>query len=235
MKLDRVTITGADDSVHPGAVCELAEQFPFAEWGILFSRSSEGRPRYPTMKWLEDLLSVASAGLKLSAHLCGRWVRDLCLGKPSFLLDRPGVTDSFQRAQINFHASGHATDLDKFAAALKIWDRDEYIIQFDEVNDVLLRELVERGVKAVPLFDTSGGAGIEPTTWPSADPFEYSGYAGGLHPDHILGQLDRIRDAAGDRRIWVDVETHVRSSDDERLDLKKVTAFLSKLAPHVTT
>ena len=38
MKLTRVTITGADDSVEPRALAELSEAFPFVEWGLLMSK-----------------------------------------------------------------------------------------------------------------------------------------------------------------------------------------------------
>ena len=31
--LDRVTITGADDSVRPTDLLELSREFPFVEWG----------------------------------------------------------------------------------------------------------------------------------------------------------------------------------------------------------
>ena len=49
--LTRVTITGADDAVDPGALVALSAEFPFVEWGILFSKSREGEARYPSAEW----------------------------------------------------------------------------------------------------------------------------------------------------------------------------------------
>ncbi|MHB1675039.1 MAG: hypothetical protein ACYCSP_12405 [Acidobacteriaceae bacterium] len=37
MKLETVTITGADDSTDIVELAELSEEFPFVEWGILIS------------------------------------------------------------------------------------------------------------------------------------------------------------------------------------------------------
>ena len=37
MILDRVTITGADDSIHVEQLAELSQAYPYVEWGILVS------------------------------------------------------------------------------------------------------------------------------------------------------------------------------------------------------
>ena len=79
---------------------------------------------------------------------------------------------------------------------------------------------------AVPLFDLSGGAGILPESWPKAKG-EYCGYAGGLSPENLEEQLEKIKCVVDeDQKIWIDVETHVRSSDDKQFDLDKVRKFL---------
>ena len=65
MKLDRVTITGADDSVDPLQLRALSLEFPFVEWGILVSHSntictSYPKPRFPSPKWIADLQGLVS-------------------------------------------------------------------------------------------------------------------------------------------------------------------------------
>lgn len=51
--LERVTITGADDSTDISQLVELSQEFPFVEWGILVSRRSEGGPRFPSREWID--------------------------------------------------------------------------------------------------------------------------------------------------------------------------------------
>lgn len=233
MILDRVTITGADDSVAPKELVKLSQRYPFVEWGILLSRSREGTPRFPSEDWMLRLKDVVPNEVKLSGHLCGAWVRALCRGSRRFELERPGIARLFQRIQLNFHGAPHEILVDRFLECLHFWDREEIIFQFDRVNNGLMGEAIAGGVRAAPLFDTSGGAGVEPGEWP-APIAPYCGYAGGLHPDHLAEQLERIALAAGTSRIWIDVETHVRSDDDKTFDLAKVEAFLAIAEPWVT-
>lgn len=235
MILDRVTITGADDSIMPERLEELSLRFPFVEWAILLSRSQEGSPRFPSLRWMEDLADVArtAPSLKLSGHLCGAWVRALCRGSNRFVAERPSIANMFRRVQLNFHAEPHDAPEDLLAICLKEWRREEYILQLDGVNNPMLGSLWYAGIRAVPLFDTSGGAGIEPDEWPSPIG-DYCGYAGGLHPDLLALQLEHIAVAAGQSRVWIDVETHVRSNDDALFDLAKVEKFLAIAEPWVT-
>jgi hypothetical protein len=237
MIIDRVTVTGADDSIEPERLLDIGAAFPWVEWGVLLSRRQEGSPRFPSLAWIEKLAAIDPGRRPrpvLSGHLCGGWVRDLARGEFTFAKERPAIANIFARVQLNFHAEPLLIDAKPMARALLDWDRREYIIQFDKVNDGVLASLASDGVRVVPLFDTSGGAGREPESWPSAEIFQYSGYAGGLHPDRLPAQLDRIATAAGEARIWIDVETHVRSDDDTKFDLNKVIRFLTAAQPFVT-
>lgn len=235
MILDRVTVTGADDSIDPEHLVGLSRRYPWVEWGIFLSRSQEGAPRFPTLAWIEALKEVAqSVPLRLSGHLCGQWVRALCRGSNRFRVERPTIADMFQRVQLNFHGDPHEVNMVPMVEHLKVWGREEYILQFDGGTTAeFLGELVKRGVPTAPLFDKSGGAGIEPEEWPA--PFcSYSGYAGGLHPDHVDEQYQRIALAAGGSRIWTDVETHVFSHGGTQFDLAKVEKYLAAAEKWVT-
>jgi hypothetical protein len=266
MRLDRVTITGADDSIgHPANLIPLTKEFPFVEWGILASRSQNGDgvrgntiffPRYPSFRWIAQLKELSDSNkMNLSLHLCGKWVRDLLVGEisvPSSLLDGP----AFQRVQLNFHAEKTACNPPQFHAALNsigskrrptMESATQWIFQIDGANgNVHLESLygendLDRGdVDAVPLFDISGGAGILPTEWPKPEYMEndvdniYHGYAGGLGPETLQQQFPLIADAAGETRIWIDMETSVRSDGDRLFDLDKVRRCLEICAPFVT-
>jgi hypothetical protein len=234
--LDRVTLTGPDESVSPESLIPLSREFPYAEWGILFSKSRFDCPRYPGREWARKLAGLAKAtpgGMKLSAHLCGGLVRDLLKGKNTLLAEHPDIWNVFQRVQINFHAEPHVAE-DALFEALRESPGKQYILQMDGVNDDIFWKARSRGVNAVPLFDQSHGAGVEPDKWPMAYAKTYCGYAGGLGPRNLGAQLEAISAAAGDERVWVDMETRVRSPDDRRFDLVLVKACLEVARPFVT-
>jgi phosphoribosylanthranilate isomerase len=160
-------------------------------------------------------------------------VRDFCRGGSEFASDRPGFNIAFDRLQLNFHASPHEVEPAAFGSTLRTVEPPQgYIFQFDGANDGLLRLALAAGVKAAPLFDLSGGAGRLPDSWPIASQ-PYSGYAGGLSPENLREQLALIAEAAGEERVWIDVETHVRSGGDRQFDLGKVERFLEIAEPWV--
>lgn len=215
MPLNRVTITGADDSIEPTQLIKLTEQYPFVEWGILVSQSSMGKPRFPSEPWLNKLrlLTRVPHQLPLSLHICGKWVRQLLAGVDAI---PPEMLHGYSRVQLNFHAE--RTDCSapiSAASILSAW-REKYhikqvIFQIDGVNgnkhmDAIMEQYDPDFwfVHCVPLFDASGGAGVLPSEWPRPCYFDemeeadYHGYAGGLGPQNLAEQLPKIAAAAAE-------------------------------------
>ena len=259
MPLKLVTITGADDSVRPEDLVELSKEFPFVEFGILASAFRSGTPRFPSRVWVDCLKSIPTAEkgpLKLSLHLCGKWVRDLLQGVLEFDWK---LVPGFDRVQLNFHADETPCTPKKF------WDRlleisqcglcpgrgvKQIVFQLDgakglhHLSQVCEQNGANRGfVDVAPLFDASGGAGVLPEKWPTpflfreGTTYAFHGYAGGLSPDNLWEQLPKIHEAAHGADYWIDVETHVRSEypnhidglggRGEFFDLAKVWRFLA--------
>jgi len=235
MLIDRVTITGADNSIRPEDLLPLSAEFPFVEWAILVSDAKADNPRYPTRAWVDELAVLGkSHGLKLAGHVCGRWVRDLVIQKDaSVFRDRPEFLEYFPRIQLNF-SPYHAAQL--FLEVLKPY-KNQFIFQVGskgKAEKVTLLNLGRSmGLNLAVLFDRSGGKGVLPSSWPEPiDPF-YLGYAGGLGPDSLADQLPKISDAVGERTIWIDMESRVRSNNDQLFDLDKVRASLELCRPWI--
>jgi hypothetical protein len=230
--LDRVTVTGADDSVSIEDMLAISSEFPFVEWGILLSKSSEGRYRFPSLEWMSKLKEAKklNPALRLSGHLCGKWVRDLCEGSWAFVEDRPELIEMFDRIQFNFHAIVHKVDVEKLASALKRYPKVQFILQLDDVNNGIYTKLTDMGINVAPLFDLSGGAGVLPESWPESNGFY--GYAGGLSHENVDSQLDVIESKAKSN-IWIDAERRLRSEDDSLLLLDNVRGYLAKSKPYV--
>lgn len=240
MRLYRVTITGADESVAPEALIDLSQQYTFAEWGILYSAKQEGGPRFPGRAWREQLQTACrSTNVRLSLHLCGGKLRDLLNGRNTLPV---GLTEGFDRMQLNFHGEPQEMQsLSAFTTVLESMPIREYIFQIDgNMGQDIMQGVVAYGCKpeVSPLFDMSHGAGVLPTRWPepliSRRRTINHGYAGGLGPENLAAQIPLIGAAAGDARIWIDMETKVRSANDRLFDLEKVERCLQVAAPFVT-
>ena len=96
MKLERMTVTGADDMTNVKGMIELSKEYRFLEWGILFPLS--GGSRFPTSEWFAHLLEEkGKTPMNLSAHLCGGDLDDALENKSKINLDE------FKRIQLNFH------------------------------------------------------------------------------------------------------------------------------------
>lgn len=234
MTLRCVTLTGADDSVSVEELKRLAKAFPFVEFGILFSASQQGGPRYPSYAWLSQLMD---SQLPLAAHLCGQYARHLVMHGNTTWWYRfsANLTNQFYRVQLNWRGYQEvAPDFESVCEHLP----HLFILQCDGINDIPARRIYGRGKingtnQFMPLFDRSGGTGILPDRWPQAWADTYCGYAGGLSPTNIVDQLALIRIAARKQPFWIDMERHLRSEDNRLFDLQKCQAVLEATAPYV--
>ncbi len=221
MTLTGVTLTGADESILPDRLVDLSEEFPFVEWGILVG--SRTGNRFPEKQWITELTKRASdrkVSMKLSLHICGRVLQTI-LSKATFELRDSLPLQYFQRAQLNFHGDPISV-FQRNKLLLTIarnghpqWPFDETIVQLDGENDSLLADILERQIPASGLYDRSHGAGVVPFSWPVSNPKWKVGYAGGLSPDNLVSELEKISAAAGAQNFWIDMETKLRNKDDE--------------------
>lgn len=194
-----ITFTGADDETDIAKMVELSELYPI-EWGILFSPTRRGSPRYPSIEWLDKLRAEGPA--RLSAHLCGGYSRAV-LERGVTEVDR-SLADRFMRAQINTSDQrANPASITEWAESIGITPIMQCRAGFPEDRRVSW------------LFDASGGRGIEPSFWP-APPIGSSktfvGYAGGLRPENVAAHLSHISILA--RNYWIDMETGVRDEHD---------------------
>lgn len=223
INLERVTITGADDSTNVNDLVAFSKEFPFVEWGILVSKY-KNQARFPSLQWIDNFSSLAKVNnLNVATHICGKWVRELLKGDMEWEA-LPTCVDVSNRIQINTHAELLPSNV-AFIYNLERKKEKTFIFQFDGVNDHLASVAKEAKLKVEILFDTSGGAGILPSYWKPAMGLIPSGYAGGLCADNIFNQLQKISEVCP-YPFWIDMERRVRTYDDAKLDLDQVRAIL---------
>ena len=216
MKISTITFTGADDKTNIGRLHEISALHPFVEWGILFSRTQEGSPRFPSLEWMRIFAPPSGIPMNLSAHLCGGWLRELLAGAYHIPEGHSTLLGYFNRVQLNFHDESQTFGTQGMYL-MKAMNKD-FIFQIDGTNTHIYRYMKDKEVRAFPFFDLSHGAGHIPETWDSPLDETYCGYAGGLGPHNLEQQLHAIEGVVGDRSIWVDMETHVRTNGEFDLD-----------------
>ncbi len=229
MKVNKVTITGADDNVSADTLFAITRIYPFVEWGILFSPTRTGTNRYPKNSKVESFLAEK---IPLSAHLCGQFTRDLF--EKGDLMPLRVVQPDFDRIQLNYNFG--KSDKWDFENLIKVCDwaskhlSTSIIFQANKSNDRTLSAMMEE-YPITPnvhfLYDSSGGRGVGIEDL--GKPFEnYTGYSGGISDGNIFNVLKMVYDFPSNREVWLDMESGVRTEDI--FDIGKVHSVLAAVS-----
>lgn len=229
--LKNVTVTGVDDKTDLVDLMDLSIKYPFVEWGVLISKASltEGsaNERFPDVSIFNKLTKCKRImkNLNFSLHVCGSYLKDIiCDGIWNLNNDIKGNLFIFNRIQLNASPILDKINLPVFSLSLKNIDQ-EVILQLKSFdgNEELV-ETCRRNAKISVLYDTSGGKGLKPNSWPNS--VINCGYAGGLNPENVKNSLIEISKVVSHEPIWIDAETGLRTNN--YLDLEKVEKFLSE-------
>jgi len=208
-----VTITGADDEVDPVFLSMMSKEYPFVEWGVLFSETQPDTRRYPSKRWREALYAetmTAQHPISLSAHICGRMTNTI-LEKRSTLVTE--VDLFYRRVQFNRTNDGNQKELMDYISNTST----QCILPCNKSTKSVLQSLTpEIYQKTSILFDASGGNGIEVETWPSHDDnFFRCGYAGGIKLGNIEKHLTTLTSRYGTKPFWIDLESGARDLQND--------------------
>jgi hypothetical protein len=221
-----VTITGADDGVNPLDLISLSADFPFVEWGLLFSKKRTGTARYPTEEWTKKFIGAGiEKGVRVSLHLCGSNYRLLAEGNPAAVPVAIGAC----RLQVNGYTSAALPGVMSVAERFQSL---EFILQArkEETLQEVCRD-AEKLPNASVLFDPSSGRGVEPFGWPRTPIGSRVGFAGGIKPENVETVIGDIAAAhsflIGD--FWIDMESGVRDGDD-RFSVSRARSVLESVS-----
>jgi phosphoribosylanthranilate isomerase len=244
MKINRVTITGADDKVEISELKRLSKKFPFVEWGILFSKNKLGTHRYPSQEWIKEL--IKNDELSLSAHYCGWWSKEV-IEKQNTSIILTAI--NFKRIQINYtfrNKNVHdffdsCKDFQKFLTNYKNSNYDkQIIIQQNHNNSKIIensiitnKDFLEIYEKINFLYDNSGGNGKEIETIEETIGSSYTGYAGGIGEENIERICKSITENDDKSIVWIDLESGARD-ENNNFDLEKVERILQIASKYIT-
>lgn len=224
MKVDRVTLTGIDNSIKISSLLSLQTIYSrpelVIEFGMLFSKSNTS-PRYQTTELLESIIVKDTyKKLYLSAHLCGKFSEEVLNGNDDLVSK---LSPIFKRLQINFNFTKNKKfDLLSFYSLVDKYPHNRFILQYNESNKSIIEDIINSTYNQIVsnniqfLYDSSGGRGViqEGSFTPPIDNF-YTGYSGGFNPNNtnrVVAQLTYgIKE---ERRVWIDMETGIRDEND---------------------
>lgn len=231
-----VTLTGADDSIDPKDLVRLQDDYPFVEFAILFSSKRQGSERYPSLSWINDLMSI-SDNLNLSAHLCGDYAREVVSGSHKGKEILNWLSPFFKRFQINYNfENGYAHNMISFNETLYEYPNSKFILQHNEDNRRVCNTYsIERIPNLEFLYDASGGKGTKAEKLGKPMKYNKTGYAGGISPENIVESCKKVNEVSDGKDVWIDMETHIRSNNDKLFDFDKCNTVLAKSERFINT
>jgi len=222
MNIDKISFTGADNRTDIKDLVQLQGQYPRIEWAILYFPERDGLARNPTLEWREQFYREK---LQSAMHLCGSGVNQFAEGNSKLINE----IEQFGRIQINLKPRWASQELvESLIKRCEDFSHIQFITQYNSDNMVYM-PLWQQVKNHAWLFDASLGKGVSPHAWPQPIAHKDCGYAGGLSPQNIDYELPRIRSVAqhSTQKIWIDMESGVRTND--QFDLDKVKVVLEAL------
>lgn len=240
MKLKFITCSGCNETTSISELLSLLNEFPRAEIGVQVSekKASYGSARYKWICSLWSLLLTRRAIINAALHVNLRWVENLGQGiiapelEEFLLLSNYDGSPFFQRVQLNFKIGREKTpDVDKLEKAIRRFPRHRFILSYNQSNKRLIQELYIRNVKFDCLFDESFGAGIVPENRDEPAFIDIlQGYAGGITPDNVAQELDKIAQTNKKGYCMQDIYIDAHKGLEDELthfDINKCRAYLT--------
>lgn len=237
MRLSTIVLSGANEHTDAQAIISLCKNCSYlAELGIQVSgeKAYYSSGRY---WWLQLLCHLATPDINIALHLNKDWVEDFCAGKippelETFLaLSHPDGSPKIKRIQLNFKIGREKKpDLYTLLSTMRRYARHDFILSYNDSNQDFIRQIRESGFKiGALLYDSSFGEGIAPSKRP-APVFNdvYQGYAGGLSPDNVVAELEKIDTVVPPgKSFFIDAEGKLKG-EDGHLSLEKCKIFLTR-------
>ncbi|MBP1532071.1 MAG: hypothetical protein ILA52_01050 [Alphaproteobacteria bacterium] len=240
MKLKFVTCSGANEYTSIKEMLKLSWDYPQIEFGIQVC-GAKGGAGSSRRDWLIKLMRTVSRFdddmlPNLALHINKDWVEScgagICPEDLTFLLMAYNYRYNkiFKRVQLNFKIGRDKwPDMQSLEKIMNSYSQ-EFILSYNESNADYINEMKNRGkARFVCLYDDSHGEGIIPEKRksPAFDDVE-QGYAGGLSPDNVVQELEKINLVVPEKTsIWIDAEGKLKG-EDGHLSIDKCREFVDK-------
>ena len=190
--------------------------------------------------WFDTLMHAVRNNprkLNLALHVNMAYCDQMCRGTiPAdlftwFLARREDYSPVITRWQINF--SGSKTEFLDYPAMTRMFamhPEREFIMQDNSSTTSGTHLARLRACMLTPsysvLYDQSSGNGILAQQWARPHTDVRTGYSGGLKPENVAAQLDKIAAVVRDDTIWIDAEGGLKTPGTKTFDLSRARAYI---------
>lgn len=236
MNLEYITCSDMREYNEIDDIIDLGKKYPMAEFAIQAhpSKFSAHMPRYV---WFDTLMHASCVNdVNLAMHVNAEWRTEICRGnipyeiKQMWDLKRDNGKPVIGRVQVNINGgtTPYRFYAKKVADIIRAYPDIEFIFQYTPKQRDRIWALNATGAKFSLLFDASGGRGISPDTWNSpVYPNHKMGYSGGLSPENIADNLDKINMVLPvGYNTWIDAEGKLKDPDTEQFDTARAEQYI---------
>ena len=217
------------------------QAFPLGEIAVQVSekQSPAGSPRLDWIRELTAYLKENNIAINAALHVNRTWVENLCHGiivpELQELIELQDIYDLplFKRLQLNFKIGRDDVreDCDNTLIELQRLIRRRFILSYNPSNERIIRQLYLKGLHFDCLYDSSFGSGIMPS-FRQAPAFAdiLQGYAGGIKPENVAAELNKIavavKNSATLGNVYIDAQKGLED-ENTHLSLQKSHQYLS--------
>jgi len=202
MLLKTIVCSGINEKNGIDDAIEFLKKYKNAELGVQCSPRKAGY-RTPRFEWLKELLGKLNEQAienRVALHLNEGFAVSFCDGKvPDEISDLLALGKAVGRLQLNFKigrevfASGAVPNIQTLEKSIKTLRTHPIILSASQPNLPFIHKAYHHGMKFDVLFDDSFGEGVAPDMRkPPLFKDVFQGYAGGLSPENIAGELAKI-------------------------------------------
>lgn len=221
MKLRYITCSDPREDIPVESLLNFMAKYPISEIGV---QAHPGPMSFDNgrNKWFGEIMKKAQnmqTAPNIALHVNYAWCDYMCEGLVPYELDWwlrvPNIYSGqpvVKRIQLNIGDFSNKFDVKKLTFLMKRHPKQEFIFPWNERVAKEIDTLKQNGAKFSLLFDGSYGAGIEPEKWQKPVYNDVpNGYAGGLGPDNVAKNLDKINAILPENyATWIDAEGKLR-------------------------
>lgn len=245
MNLRYITCSDLREDVPMHQVIKLLDTSPKVELGIQAHGSAMSfcAPRY---QWLNQLLAMSALidrPFNIAIHVNYDWCSQMASAGankemwPQEIQNLFARQDKFggpliRRWQLNIGDYTHGVAGVGLARICDAFPDREFIFPYN-ANNPVTREIEKLNKLAKGnfslLYDSSYGAGICPATWnPPVYQNRPMGYAGGLSPDNVAANLEKIAAVCPENyTTWIDAEGKLMRPGTRQFDVARALQYVS--------
>lgn len=233
MFLKTIVCSGINENNDINQAILFLKKYPNVEFGVQCSpkKAAYNTPRFEWLQELTSKLNEQQIEGRIALHLNEGFVVSFCEGKlPDEISDLLHTGNAVSRLQLNFKI-GREHFGDQSVPNIETLEKTAnevlghpIILSASQPNLPFIRQAYHRQMKFDVLFDDSFGEGILPETR-KAPLFEdvFQGYAGGLSPENVAGELVKINKVAK-TSIFIDAEGKLK--EDGLFSFNRAQAFV---------